>query len=381
MPLQTQDFTTLVRNQVAAAQAESSALLDFSAGSVLLSIIEANTSAVALWIQGLLLQLLSVTRLATSTGTDVDTWVGDFGLTRLPAVAATGTVTFARFTSTQQAVVLANATPSLSTQVQTANGQQVFYVTIDTTNPNWSSSLGGYVITANTASADVPVQALVAGSAGNVASGALNTLTTPIPYVDTVTNASSFSTGIDAESDAALRARFVAYLASLARATKAAIGYAITSVQQGLSYTITENQDYNGTTHYGYFYVVVDDGTGTPSDQLVTNVNTAIDNYRAFTVMFGVFKPLITTSNVVMTVTAASGYTHGTIAPIVQAALQTYINSLTLGVSLPYTRLMEVAYDASPGVANVTSVTLNSGTSDLTADQKHVIKAGTIVVN
>ena len=73
MPLQTQDFTTLVRNQVAAAQAESSALLDFSAGSVLLSIIEGNTSAVALWLQGLILQLLAVTRLSTSTDNDVDT--------------------------------------------------------------------------------------------------------------------------------------------------------------------------------------------------------------------------------------------------------------------------------------------------------------------
>ncbi len=381
MPLQTQDFTTLVRNQVAAAQAESSALLDFSAGSVLLSIIEGNTSAVALWLQGLILQLLAVTRLSTSTGNDVDTWVGDFGLTRLPAVAATGVVTFSRFTNTMQAVVLANATPSLSTQVQTADGQQVFYVTIDTTNVNWNSSFGGYVITANTTSIGVPVQAFVAGAAGNVSSGGINTLTTSIPFVDTVSNASTFTTGVDAESDAALRARFVAYLASLARATKAAIGYAVTSVQQGLSYTLTENEDYNGDEDFGYFYVVVDDGTGSPSDQLVENVNAAVDNYRGFTIRFGVFKPIITTANVEMTITAASGYTHAAVAPLVQSAIQDYINSLTLGVTLTYTRLMEVAYDASPGVQNVTSVTLNSGTSDLTANQKHVIKSGTVTIN
>lgn len=375
MPLQTQDFTTLVRNQVAAAQAESSSLLDFTAGSVLLSIIEANTSAVALWLQGLILQLLSVTRLATSTGNDVDTFVADFGLTRLPAVAATGTVTFARFVSTAQAVVL------FGTQVETADGLQVFTVTVDPTNPNYSSALGGYVITSNTSSIGVPVQANVAGAAGNVTIGALNTLTTPIPFVDTVSNALAFVTGKDAETDAALKLRFVAYISSLSKATAAAIGFAITSVQQGIQYTLTQNYDYNGTLDYGYFYAVVDDGSGNPPDQLISNVNNAIEAFRGFTIRYGVFKPIITTANVVMTITVTSGYQHDPVAVIVATALTNYINTLPLATGLPYSRLFQVAYDASPGVLDVTSVTLNSGTSDLTADNKHVIKAGTVTVN
>lgn len=381
MPLQTQSYAQLVQNQVAAAQAESSSLLDFTTGSVLLSLIEANTSAVALWMQGLLLQLLAVTRLSTSTGNDVDTFVNDFGLTRLPAVAATGTVTFARFTATAQAVILADPTPANSTQVQTADGTQTFYVTIDTSNINYNASLGGYILTANTVSIDVPVQANTAGAGGNVASGAISVLTTPIPYVDTVTNASSFTTGLDQETDAALKARFVQYLASLARATKAAIGYAITSVQQGLTYSLTENELYNGDTNYGYFYVVVDDGTGTPPDQLLANVTAAVDQYRPCAVMFGVFAPIITTANVEMTIAVATGYTSSVIATDVQSAIESYINALGVGVSLPYTRLMQIAYDVSVGITEVSSVTLNSGTSDLTADNKHVIRSGTITIN
>jgi uncharacterized phage protein gp47/JayE len=381
MPLQTQSYSQLVQNQVAAAQAQSSSLLDFTAGSVLLSLIEANTSGVALWEQGLILQLLAVTRLATSVGSDVDSFVGDFGLTRLPAVASTGLVTFSRFTNTAQAVVLANATPADSTQVQTADGTQTFYVTIDTSNPDYNSALGGYIITAGTTSIQVPVQANTAGAASNVAAGAISVLTTTIPYVDTVTNETTFSNGLDQETDDALKARFVAYLASLARATKTAIGYAINSVQQGLTYSLTENENYNGDTSYGYFYVVVDDGTGAPSDQLLENVNAAIDAYRACTVMFGVFAPIVVTADIEMTITVAAGYTEDVIAADVVTAIETYINALGVGVSLPYTRLMQIAYDVSPGITQVTGVTINSGTADLDATNQDVIRSGTVTVN
>ena len=81
-----------------------------------------------------------------------------------------------------------------------------------------------------------------------------------------------------------------------------------------------------------------------------------------------------------MTITTASGYTHSAIVAIVVSALNTYLSSFTIGVDLPYTRLEQIAYDASPAVINVTSVLLNSGTSDLTVDQKHVIIPGTISV-
>jgi uncharacterized phage protein gp47/JayE len=223
------------------------------------------------------------------------------------------------------------------------------------------------------------VQDNVAGSAGNVQANTITVITTPIPGVDIVTNASAFSNGIDPESDAAFRIRFVAYIGSLSKATEAAVGFAVTSVQQGLDYTITENAAYNGTFQPGYFYVVVDDGTGEPSSQLLTNVGNAIEAVRGLTIAFGVFAPIVTTANVSMVLTTASGYTHATVVATVTAALTNFINALDLEVSLPYTQLASIAYGI-PGVENVTSITLNSGTSDLTADQKHKIVAGTIAV-
>src|SRR5574340_85330 len=164
----TQDFSTIVRTIVTAIQGGARTLVDLTVGSILRAVVEAN-AAVVLWLQGLILQLLATTRAATSNGSDLDTWVADYGLTRLPAVAATGQVSFSRFTATQQAVVPIGST------VQTGDGSQQYSVTIDTANAAYSAALGGYVLAAGVSSVSVPVAAAKAGAAGNAAIGQINT--------------------------------------------------------------------------------------------------------------------------------------------------------------------------------------------------------------
>ena len=139
MAISAQDFTTIVRNQVTSIQGAAKVLVDLTIGSILRAVIEAN-AAVVIWLQGLILQLLAITRAATSSGADLDSWVGDYGVSRLAAVAATGLVTFSRFTPTAQAVVPIGAT------IQTGDGLQTFSVTLDTTNGTYNSTLGGYVL-------------------------------------------------------------------------------------------------------------------------------------------------------------------------------------------------------------------------------------------
>jgi uncharacterized phage protein gp47/JayE len=373
MALQVYTFAQIVSNIATAIQASASAALNFTAGSVLRAIAEA-VSGVVLWLQAIVLQILTLTRAASSVGSDLDSWCADFSFPRLAASPATGQVTFSRFTATAQAVV------PINTGVQTADGTQKFFVTIDTTNTAYSALLGGYVLPANTASVNVPVQAVVAGTGGNVQAGTLTVIATAIPNVDTATNAAAFLNGVDAEPDAAYRARFVLFINSLSKGIKDAIASAVAGVQQGLNYTLTENEDYSGTFKPGYFYVVVDDGTGAASADLLARVSAAVGSVRGFTINYGVFAPAVTAANVVMTVTSAAGYTHATVVGDVGTALANFLNSLTLGVSVPYTQLASVAYGVA-GVQNVTAVTLNGGTSDLTANAKHRVVAGTITVN
>ncbi|CAJ0698867.1 baseplate J/gp47 family protein [Ralstonia holmesii] len=371
----TQDWVTLVRNQVSAIQGYAKVLVDLTVGSVLRAVVEAN-AALVVWLQGLLMQVLALTRASTSSGTDLDSWVSDFGFARLSAVAATGIVTFSRFTTTQQVLVPIGAT------VQTADGTQQFTVTVDTTNSAYSAALGGYVIAAGTASVSVPVAAVTVGAAGNAVAGSVTVIAGAIAGVDTVTNAAAFVNGADAESDAAVRTRFVAYVASLSKATRAAVSAAIAGVKQGLTSVILENQTYAGLTQNGTFIVIVDDGTGSPSSTLLSSVSNAIDAVRPITSTFYVYAPVIVNATVSMTITTAAGYTHSAITALVQTALLNYINTLPLGTSLTYSRLAQVAYDASPAVTNVTTVLLNGGTADLAATSLQVIKtaAGSITV-
>lgn len=373
MAITTKDFTTIVRDSVTAIQGAARGLVDFTIGSILRSVVEANATII-LWLQGLILQLLATTRAATSSSTDLDSFMLDFGITRLAAVSASGQVTFARFTPTAQAVVPVGST------VLTADGSQSYTVDLDTTNAAYSAALGGYVLAAGVASIIVSVTAVNPGSVANSVIGQVSLINHPISGIDTVTNGAAFTNGVDAESDAAFRARFITYIASLSKATKSAIVNAITSLQQGVTCVPVENLSYAGVAQPGYFFVVVDDGTGYPSGTLLSSAANVIDAVRGFTSTFGVFAPVVVTANISMTITTTAGYDHAATVSIVSAALRSYVNSLTIGQALTFSRLTQVAYDASPGVTNVTGVTLNSATADLAATSLQVIKAGTVGV-
>ena len=373
MAISTQDFPTIVRNSVTAVQGAARGLVDLTIGSILRAVLEANATVI-LFLQGLILQLLATTRAATSNLADLDTFMADYGVTRLAAVAASGLVTVSRATATAQAVV------PVGSVFLSADGTQTYTALLDTTNTAYSASLSGYVLAAGVTSITLTVTAVTAGIAGNAVIGQVSLLNQPIPGVDSVTNAAAFTNGVDPESDAALRIRFVAYIASLSKATKTAIGNAITSLRQGTTYLLTENVSYAGTAQPGYCYVVVDDGTGVPSSAFLATVGNAIDVVRPVTSTFGVFAPIVVTANVAMTVANSAGYSHAAITALVSTAIANYINALTIGQTLTYSRLTQIAYDASPGVTNVTSVTLNGGTTDLVATSQQVIKSGTTAV-
>lgn len=371
--LATKTQTDLIRGQVAAIQSQATGLIDFTIGSILRAVVE-SVSLVVLWLQGLILQLLTTTRASTSSGSDLDSWVADFGLTRDAAEFATGSVTFGRFTATTAGIVPFGAV------VETSDGSQQFAVTVDTTNPAYDSVLGGYDLAVNVTTVTVPVEALSAGSLGNAAAGAISLISGSVPGLDYVSNGSPLSGGADAETDTQLRARFLLFLGALPKSTLTAIGDAIAELQSGVSYTITENFTYAGSAQAGHFSVVVDDGTGAPSGGFLATVSNVVDADRPLASTFEVNGPTVTSANVAMTIKVAAGYDATTTKNAVIAALESYINTLGLGNTLYFTRVSQIAYDASEGVTNVSAVTVNSATSDITADAKHTIKSGSFAV-
>ena len=374
MQLSLRSFNALVQSMAAAVEASATQLLDLTVGSTLRAVLEANAS-IGLWMQWLILQVLRTTRAATSDGADLDSWMADLTLTRLPAVAATGTVTFSRFTPGMSALIPAGAL------IRTADGTQTFAVSVDTAQSSWSATSNGYVVARGVASLDLPVTALTPGLAGNVQAGTISLLASALPGIDSVSNPTTLQNGLDAESDDAFRNRFRNFIASRSRATPLAVGYAISSIQQGLNYTIQENTDPSGQPRMGSFVVTVDDGSGSPSTALLSTVQTAIDAVRPVGSIFSVRPPTVLTVGVSLTITVAAGTSKAPVQALVGNAIGIYINSLPIGAGLPLTRLAQIAYSASAAVVNVSAVLANGSAGDITVPATGVVKAGVIAVN
>jgi phage-related baseplate assembly protein len=374
MRLSLRTFSALVQSMAAAVQASAAQLLDLTVGSTLRAVLEANAS-IGLWMQWLILQVLRTTRAATSNGADLDSWMADLTLTRLPAVAATGTVTLSRFTPGMSALIPAGAL------VRTADGTQTFAVAADTSQPSWSAASNGYVVSDGIASLDVPVIAQTPGNVGNVQVGTISMLASAMPGIDSVNNTSVFQNGLDAESDDAFRSRFRNFIASRSRATPLAVGHAISSIQQGLNYALQENVDPSGQLLMGSFVVTVDDGSGSPSTALLSTVQSAIDAVRPVGSIFSVQSPTVFKANVSLTITVPAGTAKAPVQAQVGTAIGSYINSLPIGASLPLTKLAQIAYSTNPAVVNVSALLANESASDVVVALNGVVKAGIIAVN
>ena len=368
MQVRLKDFSTLVSDAAAAVQGASRALVDLSVGSVLRAILEAQAS-MALWMQWLVVQVLSMTRASTSEGADLDSWMDDFALARLPAVAAIGQVRFSRFATTEAVVV------PVGTLVRTADAGQGFAVRADAGHVAFNAGLGGYVMGAGVGSVTVPVVAEVAGSAGNVLAGSITLIADALGGVDTVANDWALSGGLDAETDAALRLRFRDYLASRSRATPVAVGHAVASLRQGLRWRVAE------TVGTGAFVVTVDDGSGTPPSELLEAVALAVEAVRPVGTTFAVQPPVLMLADVELSLVVAGGADAVAVAGQVGDALAAHMTALDIGAVLPWTRLATVAYGASPAVLNVSGVVLDGMEADLDPGPAGVIRPGVIVVS
>lgn len=373
MQLPVQSFSAMVQQMAATLQGNASQLVDLTVGSVLRALLEASAS-VALWMQWLILQVLSMTRAATSVGADLDSWMADFSLSRLPATSAVGTVTFSRYT------------PGITTTIQVGSivrvtqGLQTFSVTMQATNPAWNGT-SGYTLQEGITNVDVPVSATQPGSAGNVLSGAIGLLASPIPGIDTVTNAMPTAGGLDPETDAAFRSRFQLYINSRSLATERAVLSSIASLQQGLRYAVLENQTITGLPEFGNFCVIVDDGSGSPPTALLSAAQVAVNAVRPIGSTFTVNGPLVALAAVTIVLETNNPLTHANVAVVVQQNIIAWIIGLPIGGILAVSKLEAIAHDSDPSVVSVTSALINNLASDLVAPDNGVIIASFVTVN
>jgi uncharacterized phage protein gp47/JayE len=138
----------------------------------------------------------SSTDVTNLTGTALDNYVAGFGMARFPAKNATGLVIFSRPPAVT-ATTLPDVTIPAGTIVATTDQ-----------NPITFSVMFNAVMPGADLNIVVPVVAVVGASAGNVAAGNISVISTPVAGISSVSNPLAMTGGADAESDAALIARF-----------------------------------------------------------------------------------------------------------------------------------------------------------------------------
>lgn len=184
-----------ISSQMVAAMGIIEPTLDLSVGQTMRKIIDvvAEQNAQTYSNAGLSSSLNDIT---TLSGAALDAYAARFGMTRFAAKYATGTATFdqapAQGTTQNQPVTVV-----LGTQLTTISVQPVVFQTLVT-----------FTMAPTDSSVTIPIQAVLAGSGGNVGANNITAVTVPLNGVSGVSNTAPTSGGTDAESDAAFISRF-----------------------------------------------------------------------------------------------------------------------------------------------------------------------------
>lgn len=254
--------TNDVAQQLLSAMAALSGVLtDYNAGSQIRTISESV---------GAVVEQQSVAAQARALQALVYSAMTLFGITAGQAVASSGNVKFYTGAPATQAIDI-----PANTIVQTGGGIQ-FITTAAANYPAGATEL------------TVPVQALVAGTTGNVPANSVTLLITGLAYPLSVTNVAPISGGTNAESPSSALSRLAAAVAALGLGSpvsvaNAAIGVSVSgeTVRYSTCYEPWLAAGSGAGSGTAGFSVYIDNGAGTASSGLIAAVQTTLNGNQA----------------------------------------------------------------------------------------------------
>lgn len=183
-----------IASQMKSALAASMPELDTSVGTPAAKILDAVAGSISdAYLDN---QLLTYTYdIDSKNDADLDAFCQLFGIARLPAKRATGTVTFTRGSENTDAIVFI----PINFQITSTTDTGIIFQTVT-----------GATMNVGTLSVSVPVQAVDAGPEGNIGPNLITNMSSPIQGVASVTNTAATTGGVDQETDTALRSRWKA---------------------------------------------------------------------------------------------------------------------------------------------------------------------------
>ena len=314
--------------------------------------------ALAAELQSLLMQadwVLDQSFPQTAQGTYLDYHAETRGITRGAAEKAAGVIRFAAADKVTAACPIEKGTVCM-----TAEG-----VRFETTEDA--------AIAVGSQWADVPAQAVEAGTGGNVIAGTVTLLSAMPVGVVQCTNPAAFSGGCDAESDEALRGRVLASYQRLPNGANAAY-----YEQEAMCYPgVAAAKAVGRARGIGTVNVVIATHAGVPDAALLAAVETDLQKKREIAVDVKVLAPTVETVAVTAALKAAPGYTFAEVKAGVQSTLEALFTGGLLGKSVTTARLLTLLC----GVEGVENVHLTAPAADVAVDATELPMLGTVTLS
>lgn len=358
MAFQIKDFASITASMLNWLRANTAKITDVNRGSVARTMLEAP----AIEIEELYLQMMLGLREAIPVSV-----YNTFGFDALTAASASGTL---RFTAPAPAASEISIPIGSSARVP---GKTISYVTrVDA------------VIGVGQTYVDVMCAADAPGSIGNTGANTITEFVASVPGVSTVTNQQPFVNGLDDETPDDRRARFRAYIQSLARGTINACLYGAKTAKlvdgSGTVYEyvasafLVEPWVTNSAEAVAMFKIYIHNGGSSTSAPLVDLTQKIIDGYyetdgtpvpgwKAAGCKAIVIASVDQAVPVTGTVYVASGYTPADVVADATEAMQLYIQKLGAGQNVLKSELISIVKRDVPGVLNVV---LSAPASDVT---------------
>jgi len=366
---QIKDFPSIAASIINYAKSIQITITDFTIGSVARTMLEAPAVEIEELYQQMFYGLMESIPVAI---------YNSFNFSALPAVTATGLVTV-NITPSSSSILI----PAGSTFTPAGYSSLTF------------TSVSDVTISAGSSTANVQIEASVAGSQGNIVA---ETSFAIQPVITGFLNASStanFTTGRDAETPEQRQARFAAYILTLNHGTDAAIQYGLSTanvqdsngniIESVVFQSVIEPYLTGGAT--GLVNCYIHNGTTGASSALLAQASNIINGYydsngnpvpgyKAAGVNVTISAATNVSINITCHITISSSYTTATVQAAVEAAIANYVTSLGIGANVLFAEIIAAAV-AVPGVTNF-ALTSPSADVTITSTEKAVIGTFTL---
>jgi hypothetical protein len=345
MAFQLKDFASITASMINWMRSVQAVITDFNIGAVVRTMLEACAAEIDELYKQIFIGLTEAIPVSVYTS---------FNFPALAAVPAGGFITV---------TIAAQGSP-----VDVASGT----LWIPTTGSINYTQTADVVINTGDTTANVPVVAVTAGSAGNLPA---DTLFNPNPVPTgfaSATNLVAWINGADTETTAQQKVRFNAYVSTLARGTLAAIEYGLSTAtltdssgnitERVASAQVVEPWVTDDTQPVSLVKAFIYNGVGGTSTQLVAQAQNVVNGYydasgnpipgwKAAGVKCIVAAVTQVPINVTAVVTAQPGFDKPTLLAEIEPVIFSYIQGLATGGAFIYVDMTTLVGNIA-GVAN-----------------------------